>query len=322
MTLIFGDYRGQVSEICRSSSPSWKTSSNPVVIATEGDLSRFLPLEFLPLFDLSDWPPCTDQDTLDEAVRRFPGFSAVIKREFQNVEISQDPVLQNNPKLHLKCFVEDTLPGAGLELDFFKANAHSIDFDGPWPVSELSDFPKELAGYLQRSDQTFNGVIRSPGDQIQHFVCHCYTDERVPSDSALRLSNSNTATIAELQASLDLPDHTTAPTFGPLIFLNACGTARMDPMSAASFPRFFLRDNHNRGFIGTETNIPDQFAADFSKCFYSGLLKGLSLGQAIYEAKWAMLRQAKNPLGILYTFYADPDMALSNVVDFVQGTLP
>jgi hypothetical protein len=82
-------------------------------------------------------------------------------------------------------------------------------------------------------------------------------------------------------------------------------------MAATSFPRFFLQDNRNRGFIGTETNVPDAFAANFSRYFYSGLLNGLNLGEAIYEAKWAMLKNC-NPLGILYTNYADPELRVSS----------
>lgn len=318
MVEIFGNERQRVSDIFQSTFPSWGTSGSPAVIVTAGALSRFLPLEFLPLFDLSAWPPCHDQDTLDEAVRRFPGFSAIIKREFQDLKVSQDVVLQNHPKLQVKCFVENSLPGASLEVGFFEANPQSIDFDGPWPASKLTDFAKELAGHLQRANESFGGDARTPGDQIQHFVCHCLTDETVTSDSALILSDDNTATIAELRYWLD-PLRSTS---GPLIFLNACGTSRMDPMAATSFPRFFLRDNHNRGFIGTETNIPDRFAADFAGCFYRGLLSGLTLGRAIYEAKWTMLRTSKNPLGILYTIYADPDIAVSNAVDTSESTLP
>jgi hypothetical protein len=317
MSDIFGRERYRVSEIFQGSFPSWAKTGSPVVIVLAGELHRFLPLEFLPLFNLSAWPPCHDQATLDEAARRFPGFSAIIKREFQDLVVSQDIVLRNDPKLQLKCFVANSLPGASVEVGFFRANPNTIDFDGPWPAGKLTDFPKVLAAHLQRADQSFSGHLRTPGDQIQHFVCHCITDEKDSSLSALVLSEDNFATIEELRYCLQPPTTTS----GPLIFLNACGTTRMDPMFAASFPRFFLEENYNRGFIGTETNVPDQFAADFSRCFYSGLLQGLTLGEAIYEAKWTTLRASKNPLGLLYTVYADPDMALSNPADNIQSNL-
>jgi hypothetical protein len=78
-------------------------------------------------------------------------------------------------------------------------------------------------------------------------------------------------------------------------------------MSAASFPRHFLRFG-NRAVFGTETAIPDDIAAQFSRMFYEGMLDGgLSIGDAIFQARIRLLGR-KNPLGILYTFYGDPDL--------------
>ena len=93
----------------------------------------------------------------------------------------------------------------------------------------------------------------------------------------------------------------------------------MDPLAATSFPKFFLRDSGSRGYIGTETNIPDRFAAKFSRCFYQGLLTGRKLGEAIYEAKLTMLRTHCNPLGILYTVYADPNIGVSVPIKTVNS---
>ena len=86
-------------------------------------------------------------------------------------------------------------------------------------------------------------------------------------------------------------------------------------MAVTSFPRFFVEENNNRGFIGTETNVPDEFAAAFSAAFYTSLLSGSTLGKAIHDAKWKMLLEKNNPLGIIYTVYADPDLHVSRKVD-------
>jgi hypothetical protein len=309
MVNVFGDDREKLTKIFRDNFPAWAVGRSPAVISMSADLSRFVPLEFLPVFDL-DWPGIHDLESLQEAARRFPGFSAIIKREFKNVQVPQDTVLRGDPKLPLKCFFEQSLPGAAVEVEFFRAN-QDIDLEGPWPDSKLTGFPDLLAQFLQFAEQSFKGGLRSQADQIQHFVCHCVVNERIPSNSSLILSEENEVTIADLQAALQPPGKLGDREPGPLIFLNACGSSSMDPMVVASFPRFFLRDNHNRGFIGTETNVPDAFAAAFSGCFYDDLLKGVRLGEAIYNAKWKMLSNANNPLGILYTFYADPDMVLN-----------
>ena len=311
MVSIFGRDREKLSKLFEANFPLWSAGSSPIVITAAAELTRFLPLEFLPLFDLRSWPRYPDWPTLAQAARRFPGFSAIIRREFYNLKVPQDLTLKSNPRLPLKCFFERSFPGALEEVEFFKNN-HSIEFDGPWPETKLEQFPDLLAQYLQFANQTFTGNLRNQADQIQHFTCHCETDELVPSDSTLALSEENIATIADLQASLRPPSQLENQEPGPLIFLNACGTSKMDPMTAASFPQFFLKDNGNRGFIGTETSIPDDVAAYFSRRFYESLLSGVRLGEAIYEAKWKMLYETNNPLGILYTLYADPDMVISN----------
>lgn len=311
MVSLFGNERETVQNLFRQSYPRWLSGSGPVVITAAADLSHFLPLEFLPIFEISKWTNCADWPTLAQAVRRFPGFSAIIRREFYNLRVPQDLTLKRNPRLPLKCFIEQDLPGALEEVEFFKGN-HGIEFDGPWPDTPIEEFADHLAKYLQFSNQTFTGDLRSHGDQIQHFVCHCNIDEKVPSESELIFSKNNIVTISDLHESLTPPSRLEQREPGPLIFLNACGSAEMNPMWVTSFPQFFLRDNGNRGFIGTETNVPDQFAADFSRCFYESLLNGVRLGEAVNNAKWKMLEQANNPLGILYTIYADPDIVVKN----------
>jgi len=314
---IFGENSEQVVGLFQKSFPLWRAGGDPAVISVTAELSRFIPIEFLPLFELAEWPAIEDFATLERAARRFPGFSAIIRREFRNISISQDTVLENEPKLRLKCFVNRSLRGAETEISFFKSNESYIDIDGPWPTGRLSsrdEFTKRMAGYLRYADERFDGLPRTPADQIQHFICHCEIDEVVSSDSILRLSDGNEVTISALEAKFAIPGRE-KPQFGPLIFLNACGTSRVDPMAVTSFPRFFLEENRNRGFIGTETNVPDSFAAEFSQRFYQGLLSGNRLGKAIHDAKWSMLRDRLSPLGILYTVYADPDLHVSKPVD-------
>jgi hypothetical protein len=315
---IFGDQLERVTEIFQQSYPAWRSETEPAVMTVAAELSRFVPFELLPLFELSEWPVSDDLPTLEAAARRFPGFSTIVRRVFLDLDVSQDLVLQNEPKLPLKCFVYRKLGGADAEIDFFKDNASYIDMDsGPWPAARMkrADFSRSLARYLRHADQSLDGQARLPMDQIQHFACHCEIDENLSSDSVLRFSDGNEATIAELQSYFAIPDGTSRPPSGPLIFLNACGTSRIDPMAVVSFPKFFLKENRNRGFIGTETNVPDGFAAEFSQMFYRSLLRGVSLGRAIYDAKWAMLREKNSPLGILYTVYADPDLCVSKPVD-------
>ena len=101
----------------------------------------------------------------------------------------------------------------------------------------------------------------------------------------------------------------------PLLFLNACGSGRILPEASFSFPEYFLRVNGNRGFIGTETPVPDDFAAEFARKFYIALLSGQrNLGWALQRARWQMLESQQNLLGLYYIAYADPTMRVGRPV--------
>jgi hypothetical protein len=76
-------------------------------------------------------------------------------------------------------------------------------------------------------------------------------------------------------------------------------------MLAAAHVRFVI-------VVGTEASVPDLFAAEFSKLFYSVLIKGKSVGESVYFARREFLKYNNNPLGILYTVYVDPDLRVSH----------
>lgn len=323
---IFGENLLEAVKAFRTCFPGWNSLQEPVSITIVAELSRFVPLELLPIFDPTNWPSIpSDQQALSVLVRRFPGFCAIIKREFPRLPVSHDLVLKNDPKLPLRCFGNvdyQDLPAAAKELGFFKSKGEYFDLKGPWPPStglSAQDFSEKLLNYLQFAEESSDEETESPIDEIQHFICHCDIDSKLFAQSFLRLSQENEIRIWELQAAFAA--HAVAesprakPQSAPLIFLNACGASRIDPMAVTSFPQLFVVDNKNRGFIGTETNVPDDFAAAFSAAFYTELLGGSTLGKAIQNAKWKMLLEQNNPLGIIYTVYADPDLHVSRKVD-------
>jgi hypothetical protein len=197
-----------------------------------------------------------------------------------------------------------------------------VDLEDPWPWPEREfgqeEFVNSVAQDLWNPARRSRGGKPRPPDMVQHFACHC--DTRADSDSEYYLKLSHDPVYSGSERVVTIEDlRSSFGTFGanrqpqgdalPLVFLNACGSSVINPMSISSFPQLIL-NNGNCGFIGTETEVPDQVAAAFSKSFYTHLLEGDSLGVAIYEARWALLREHKNPLGILYTMYADPDITV------------
>jgi hypothetical protein len=56
--------------------------------------------------------------------------------------------------------------------------------------------------------------------------------------------------------------------------------------------------------------VPDLAASAFSGLFYTNFLQGRSLGEALYEARSGLMRDSLNPVGALYSAYANPDLRL------------
>ena len=56
--------------------------------------------------------------------------------------------------------------------------------------------------------------------------------------------------------------------------------------------------------------VPDQVAAKFADGLYSSLMEGWPLGQAIVLARRRLIESCSNPLGLVWTFHADPDLRL------------
>ena len=313
-------------------------ANTPLLIEIDAPLERLLPIELLPFFR----PKNADDEKLLAGVRNgdrlalrklaawFPGYSATVKRILPYAP-ARGGVLHNEPKLPVKFFIHHKLEGAKKELEFFTKNHLCIALDGPWPPEGGGPgFPKTNTGrarlafrHLRRPHQGFDGTKQKGADQVHHFSCHCST--------ALDSSGSYFITLAGCKDSevsitgMDLvAEQTRLKTDGrnrakshrlPLVFLNACGSGRIRPESSFSFPEYFLRQNGNRGFIGTETPVPDEFAAEFARKFYIALLSGgRNLGWALHRARWQMLETQQNLLGLYYIAYADPAMRVGRPV--------
>jgi hypothetical protein len=288
-------------------------------IDVEAPRDLWVPVELLAY----EHPPRTrvrDSRALRQACKKFVGFSAIIRRTLGDHDVysgglSQDRVLVADKGLPVTLFHDASLAAAGIERDLLASLSPGVDLQGPWPDCDLEEdtIRQRLMQHLFDLRTAVVGGRRLVSDQIQHFACHCDTTGPETDEYAIRLGAAGGAgayiSLAQIRKGLARAAEQTdgqQPSL-PLIFLNACGSASVDYRGAASFPARFLSAG-NRGFIGTETNIPDVFAARFAERFYSHLLSGDPVGRALNKAKWDMTITRRNPLGILYTLYADPDL--------------
>jgi hypothetical protein len=87
----------------------------------------------------------------------------------------------------------------------------------------------------------------------------------------------------------------------PIVFLNMCHSAQINPGLSGGFVSFFLQ----RGacaVIGTECPVPPFFAEVFARELFRGLADGNTLGQSVYAARRTFKGDA-NPLALAYSVY-------------------
>ncbi|WP_117213183.1 CHAT domain-containing protein [Allorhizocola rhizosphaerae] len=272
-----------------------------------------LPLEILPVFDFGPMPDIRIDDDLRRAAARFLGFSAVVHRITRD-SVTGDHTLRSDPLLPVQFFRHRPRFGGHRHPGLLGHLTEAVRLEGPWPVSESkAAFRQALVNALYHGRSLDGGEPGDPPVQIQHFACHCDTTGR-HDEYMLTLSTrrrqKRTITLGELSAEYDdrfyQAQH--AAQSRAVIVLDACASSRTNPTTALSFPRWFLSYGH-RAFIGTETKVPDAVAAAFTDALYGRLLQGAHpLGAVVVHARRDLMRDTRNPLGILYVIYGDVEL--------------
>jgi hypothetical protein len=96
----------------------------------------------------------------------------------------------------------------------------------------------------------------------------------------------------------------------PLVILNGCSTAALEPKRALNLVDAFVRDAYASGVIGTEVTIFPSLATRFADEFFSRFLDhDEPVGEAVRQSRLSLLAQG-NPLGLVYIVYAAPRLLL------------
>lgn len=308
-----GDCIRRIGQSLRRAWQRWDDPGEDVpVIEVLGHDFGF-PFELLPLFDMESEPPSSIQrpDQLASAMRRFVGYSALVQRE---TSAPHHADIVGTTPLRVR-FLRYAMSGADSEYAFL-STIKDMEVEGPWPPESVkqSDVVQKLVGALINPrlvlKEKADPPERDPPAHIVHFACHCYTNKKFDDDWEIELGRP----VARLKVTLyDLRQgflkDATSTDIRPLVFMNACGTSVINATTSASFQEWFLANGH-RGFIGTETAVPDKVAAVFAQGLYNALLDGQPLGQAMVLARRRLIENCSNPLGILWVIQADPRLQL------------
>lgn len=284
---------------------------------TDG-LATSFPFELLPFLNTGELPRIDSYAGLHEAMRAFLGFSAIVARK----RFDEPPNLRftatdgSRPaQLPLKFFYHADLEGAVDESNFLKRRT-DLHVEGPWPEDLVEDGERAVADHIINPGKLLNGQTRALVDQIQHFSCHCDTQDKSAFFSLLA-KGKETGIDVKLD---DLPvyrayelRHGFHGHDMPLVVFNNCGGGAINESQLNSFVEFFWATNRNRGFISTQARIPDKLAEAFSKQFYINLLRNrLLVGEAVAEARRAITLAYKNPVSLFYVHYGSPFLGLES----------
>lgn len=97
----------------------------------------------------------------------------------------------------------------------------------------------------------------------------------------------------------------------PLVFINGCHTAALDPEHAFDLLTRFVYMNA-AGVIGTEITIFESLAVTFAEECLGHFLTGKPIGDAVRLARLKLLQDG-NPLGLVYNPYAVASLTMSKI---------
>jgi uncharacterized protein YjbI with pentapeptide repeats len=138
---------------------------------------------------------------------------------------------------------------------------------------------------------------------ILHFACHGMFDANLPNNSAIKLSDG-------FLCPSDIRTRFCGDRQRPIVFINACHGARME-FSFTGLGGWAERFIQSRvgSFIGAMWEVNDTAALEFTKSFYTALLKdSLPIAEAFRFAREQIRQSAPySSTWLAYVLYADPE---------------
>lgn len=271
-------------------------------------------------------PPWDDDKPLDAT--RFWGWRyklVILTGDMLDTYRQASPALDVDDSLRLSVGMYQRLKGIQKQNEFFD----TLDEQTPFQVT-----PEILTQQRKMSQ-----ALAEANRDIYYFFCHGFT-EKIATDiqldadlvsaftlmSAERLGAQSESVRDHREDLFDVSDSWLRLTRGripltklketvpdefskhPFVFLNMCESAQVLPSLSDGFVPFFIRRGA-RAVIGTECSMNTLFADDFSRAFLTRFFQGEPVGDILLALRRAYL-EAKNPLALAYTLYADADLHL------------
>jgi len=215
---------------------------------------------------------------------------------------------------------EQWLQAHPADAQWLKSFVHDLEPDcGRRPV--IADEWKE---------QALQEILKGQRYDLIHFACHCVTSEETEYLSCLKMKIGGEPVLMKVAImapklrrqlrNMDDP--------GPLVFLNACATARQGmTYQVPGFPDKWINDLGALAVLATICPVPDYFAHEFALHFYDTLFEAVNssdpavarnryVAEALLVTRRYFMQNYNNPLGLAYMLYTIKDAHI--LVDFLS----
>jgi hypothetical protein len=162
--------------------------------------------------------------------------------------------------------------------------------------------PAQREGWKKAALARIFATARDQSSLI-HFACHCGAGDHELMSRLEILVAGEWLTMDVALMAADLGRQPERRRDGPLVFLNACGTAAPE----SGFPDRWM-DHGAPAVIATLCPVPDDFALAFAARFYLILFKEARYpAEALLATRRYFMERYGNPLGLAYVLYARKD---------------
>lgn len=164
-------------------------------------------------------------------------------------------------------------------------------------ISPNCNVAEILSTYMQVKKEMSNGVYT-----IWHFSGHGYDVKQDPNLNMIKLDDGVPLSPIDITG-----DTTNLGNTHPLIFFNGCetGTGGMSLTQPGGWAKQFITAGA-AAYIGTYWKVFDKSASEFSKTFYTELIKNKKpIGEAVKKARLS-LKSSGNSTWLAYTLFAHP----------------
>jgi len=155
-------------------------------------------------------------------------------------------------------------------------------------------------------------VLTPPAMDVVYFYCHSGYERRSSQGAPENYLNLGEYQVWPLDVKTWARTHWPYPHWPmrhPLVILNGCHTTEANSGTLNTFVSAFADHAAASGVVGTEVTLEQGLAGWAMELMLAALARGATVGNAIREVRWAMLRRG-NVMGFAYTPYCLANLAL------------